>query len=230
MLQGLEMTNKMILYPFAAVLFDMDGVIIDNTPLHQLVWREFSKLHGLKPSEDDIGATNGRRAVDVVLSLFGSNLAQDEVLKLAAARGVLYRQYLASTDIQPVAGVKSFLEKLGDLGVPRVLATSARPDNVTLVLSRLELLSYFEDIVSASDVCNGKPHPEVYLTAAKRASVNPKDCLVIEDSLPGIQSAKAAGAFCLGMTTSQSEESLKQVGADWVAPDFYCLPNQLQID
>ena len=226
--QGLDMTNKMISYPFAAVLFDMDGVIIDNTPLHQSVWREFAKLHGLNPSEDDIRATNGRRAVDVVLSLFGS-IDQAQVVELAAARGALYRQYLKSADIQPVSGVKSFLEKLGALGVPRVLATSARPDNVNLVLSRLELLSYFEDIVSASDVCNGKPHPEVYLTAARRASVNPKDCLVIEDSLPGIQAAKAAGSFCLGMTTSQSEASLKQVGADWVAPDFYDLPNQLQI-
>lgn len=226
--QGLQMTNKMISYPFAAVLFDMDGVIIDNTPLHQLVWREFAHSHGLNPSEADIQATNGRRAIDVVLSLFGS-IADTQVLQLAAARGALYRQYLASTDIQPVSGVKSFLEKLGALGVPRILATSARLDNVTLVLSRLELSRYFEDIVSASDVCNGKPHPEVYLTAAKRAAVNPQDCLVIEDSLPGIQAAKAADAFCLGMTTSQSEESLKQVGADWVAPDFYCLPNQLQI-
>jgi beta-phosphoglucomutase len=226
--QGLYMTNKMSYYPFSAVLFDMDGVIIDNTPLHQSVWREFAKLHGLNPSEDDIRATNGRRAIDVVLSLFGS-IANEQVLELAAARGELYRQYLKSSDIQPVSGVKSFLERLGALGIPRVLATSARADNVTLVLNRLQLLSYFEDIVSASDVCNGKPHPEVYLTAAKLASVQPETCLVIEDSLPGIQAAKAAGAFCLGMTTSQSEESLKEVGADWVAPDFYCLPNQLQI-
>jgi beta-phosphoglucomutase len=224
------MTNHMISqYPFAAVLFDMDGVIIDNTLLHQSVWRQFAHLHRLNPSEDDIRATNGRRAVDVVASLFGSNLAQDEVLKLAAARGTLYRQHLSSTDIQPVSGVKSFLEKLGALSIPRILATSARPDNVTLVLSRLELLSYFEDIVSASDVCNGKPHPEVYLTAARRASVKPENCLVIEDSIPGIQAAKAAGTFCLGMTTSQSGDSLKQVGADWVAPNFFCLPNQLQI-
>lgn len=218
----------MISYPFAAVLFDMDGVIIDNTPLHQSVWREFAQLHGLNPSEDEIRATNGRRAIDVVLSLFGS-IAHEQVVELAAARGVLYRQYLKSADIQAVAGVKLFLEKLGALGVPRILATSARADNVTLVLSRLELLSYFEDIVSAADVCNGKPDPEVYLTAARRASVAPETCLVIEDSLPGIKAAKAAGAFCLGMTTSQSEDSLKEVGADWVAPNFSCLPNQLQI-
>jgi beta-phosphoglucomutase len=222
------MTNQMISYPFSAVLFDMDGVVIDNTPLHQSVWREFAQLHGLNPSEDEIRAANGRRASDVVLSLFGS-IAHEQVVELAAARGALYRQYLKSVDIQPVFGVKLFLEKLGALGVPRILATSARPDNVTLVLSRLKLLSYFEDIVSASDVCNGKPDPEVYLTAARRAAVAPETCLVIEDSLPGIKAAKAAGAFCLGMTTSQSEDSLKEVGADWVAPNFSCLPNQLQI-
>ncbi len=216
-------------YPFAAVLFDMDGVIINNTPLHQSVWREFAHFHGLNPSEEDIRATNGRRAVDVVVSLFGSKLKPEEVLQLAAARGALYRQYLTRGNIPAVFGVELFLEKLGTLGVPRILATSARADNVSLVLSQLKLSGYFEDIVSAADVCNGKPHPEVYLTAAFRASVKPEECLVIEDSLPGIKAAKAAGAFCLGMTTSQSEESLKQVGADWVAPDFSCLPNQLQI-
>jgi beta-phosphoglucomutase len=228
MYKGLDMTNQMISYPFSAVLFDMDGVVIDNTPLHQSVWQEFAQLHGLNPSKDVIRATNGRRAVDVVLSIFG-NIPHTQVVELAAARGVLYRQRFATTDIQPVSGVKSFLEKLGALGIPRVLATSARPDNVTLVLNRLQLLSYFENIVSASDVCNGKPDPEVYLTAAKLAFVQPETCLVIEDSLPGIKAAKAAGSFCLGMTTSQSEESLKQVGADWVAPTFDDLPNQLQI-
>ncbi len=214
-------------YPFAAVLFDLDGVIIDNTPLHQFVWRQFARSHGLNPSEDDIRAANGRRAVDVVVSLFGDGLNQEEVLQLAAARGVLYRQHLASADIQAVSGVESFLEKLGSLGVPRIVATSTRRDNATLVLNRLELSSCFESIVAAEDVRNGKPDPEVYFTAALRASVNPEECLVIEDAIPGVLAAKAAGASCLGMTTSQSEESLKQVGADWVAPNFLSLPDQL---
>ena len=217
-------------YPFAAVLFDMDGVVIDNTPLHELVWLEFARSHGFNPSEADIRATNGRRAVDVVISLFGSSLDSDDVVsRLVAEREVLYRQYLTMRNIKAVSGVKSFLLELGSLDVPRVLATSASFHNVTIVLNRLELSACFNAIVSAENVCNGKPDPEVYLTAAKRVEVNPADCLVVEDAVPGMQAAKAAGASCLGITTSQSEDSLKQAGADWVASDFFRLPKPLQV-
>jgi len=207
----------------------MDGVVIDNTPLHELAWLEFARSYGLNPSEANIRATNGRRAVDVVVSLFGSGLDSDEaVSRLAAEREVLYRQYLTTKEIKAVSGIKSFLTDLVSLDVPHVLATSASLNSVTIVLNRLELSAYFDAIVSAENVDNGKPNPEVYLSAAKRVEVNPADCLVVEDAVPGVQAAKAAGASCLGITTSQSEDSLKQAGADWVAPDFLRLPKPLQ--
>lgn len=213
---------------FAAVLFDMDGVIIDNTPLHRRVWGEFARQHGLDPSDAEIRRADGRRAVDVVRMLFGAEPSDEEVGRLAAAREVLYRQELRTAPVSAVPGVRDFLASLGAAGLPRVLATSATHDNVAVVLSRLELGAMFDAVVSAEHVRHGKPHPEVYLEAARRAKAPAEACLVVEDALPGIQSAKAAGAWCLGLSTSQSQEALQAAGADWVAPHFMALPASLQ--
>lgn len=216
-------------FPFAAVLFDMDGVIIDNAGLHVAVWGEFARTHGLNPSEADLQATSGRRGVDVIATMFGGQISDDEIAQRATEREILFRQRSAGVPAQAVAGAREFLEALERHGIPRVLATSADKTNVGLVLSRLGLLTAFDAIVSAEDVRNGKPHPEVYLKAAQRAGVAAERCLVVEDALTGVRSAKAAGAFCLGLMTSQSGEALKEAGADWTAPSFLELPQELQL-
>ncbi|HEY9854105.1 MAG TPA: HAD family phosphatase [Stenomitos sp.] len=216
-------------FPFEAVLFDMDGVVVDNMPLHRHVWAKFARMHGLDPTEAEIRTADGRRAVDVVRMLFGSDLTASRVADLAAQREDIYHQELKTGPLEPVAGVRAFLTALGKAGIPRVLATSATPENIQLALGRLDLLPMFEAMVSAVDVRQGKPHPEVYLTAAARAKAAPDRCLVVEDALPGVQAAKAAGASCLGLMTSQSEEALREVGADWVAPNFLALPAPLSV-
>jgi beta-phosphoglucomutase len=214
-------------YPFDAVLFDMDGVVVDNTALNEMVWMEFADKRGLQVSLADVRGTNGRRAVDGIRLLFGE-LEQSEVDELAFDREVLYRQYLVSDRIEPVLGIGNYLGVLGELKVPRILATSATMNNVDVILSRLNIAHCFESIVSAEDVTCGKPDPEVYLKAAARASVAPEKCLVIEDAVPGVMAAKGAGAFALGLMTSQSESALSTAGADWVARDFSSLPEQLR--
>lgn len=215
-------------YSFAAVLFDMDGVVIDNTALNEDIWMTFTQRYGLNPPREEIQATNGRRAVDGIRLLFGTHLDSSEIVRLATEREDLYRQHLLSEPIKPVSGVREFLEALGRLWVPRVLATSATLDNAEVILSRLEIAHCFESIVSAENVLNGKPDPEVYLKASACALANPKECLVIEDAIPGVLAARAAGASCLGLMTSQSEEALRAAGADWVTRDFLSLPERIQ--
>ena len=213
---------------FQAVLFDMDGVVVDNAALHREVWAKFARSHGLAPTEAEIRATDGRRAVDVVKQLFKDGLEEAEVLARAAEREIRYRQSLERGDVKAVPGIGPFLDALGEARIPRVLATSATLENVDLVLERLDLANRFDAVVSAEDVRLGKPNPEVYLTAARRAEADPACCLVIEDALPGVQAAKAAGSFCLGLSTSQSDEALRDAGADWVAPNFLALPEPLR--
>lgn len=211
-----------------AVLFDMDGVVIDTMPLHRQIWREFARMHGLDPTEAEIRALDGLRAVDVVRHLFGPSLPEERVAALALEREDIFHQRLRTDPVRAVTGIEPFLAALGGAGVPRVLATSATRENVDLVLERLNLVGSFEAVVSAEDVRYGKPHPEVYLTAARRAGIAPERCLVAEDALPGVEAAKSAGAYCLGLATSQADDALRAAGADWVAPHFLALPEPVR--
>jgi HAD superfamily hydrolase (TIGR01509 family) len=214
---------------FDAVLFDMDGVIVDSMPLHREVWAAFARLHGLNPSEADVRAADGRVAAEVVAMLFGGQLSAAEVGRLAAAREVFFGEQLATVEIRSVPGVEAYLRALGRSGLPRVLATSATPGNVERFLSRLGFMDLFEAVVTARDVRLGKPHPEVYQTAAGRVGVVPERCLVVEDALAGVQAGKAAGAKVLGLTTSLPGDSLRAAGVDWVAADFTALPSELAV-
>jgi HAD superfamily hydrolase (TIGR01509 family) len=211
-------------YPFSAVLFDMDGTVIDNVPLHQAVWAEFTRLHGLNLSGDQLAFAKGRKAIEAV-EHFWPAASPSEVASLTAARQALYRERLTGSDlVTPVAGVEAFLRALGKLGIPRVLATSAPLLNVQAVLREFPLAPLFEAIVASDDIHHGKPHPEIFLTAAARAGAAPSRCLVAEDSEAGVVAAKAAGCFCLGLATTQSEADLRRQGADYVATDFLNLP------
>lgn len=211
-------------FAYSAVLFDMDGVVVDNMPLHRQVWAEFARTLGFNPSMEELRALDGRRAADIIAALHGEELALEEVTRLAKQRETLYRERLGSTELVPVPGVRAYLEALREAGVPRVLATSATPGNAEVVLERLNLAALFDARVTAADVTRGKPHPEVYLTAAGKVGVNAAECLVVEDALPGVRAAKAAGSVCLGLMTSEPEARLREVGADWVAPDFEGVP------
>lgn len=214
-------------FPYDAVLFDMDGVIVDNMPLHRQIWAEFARARGVSPTDSELRALDGRRAVDIIAALFGTDRTDAEVAEMSAERERLYHDRLATAVLPEVPGALTYLDALGALGVPRVLATSAVPVNVEAVMARLGLAGRFEAIVTAVDVRHGKPDPEIYRTAAGRVGADPARCLVVEDALPGVVAGKAAGAACLGLMTSESAERLQASGADWAAPDFTTLPAHL---
>lgn len=212
---------------FDAVLFDMDGVVVDNMPLHRDVWTTFARSQGLSPTAEDIRAMDGRRASDILLALLGEGLSQDRILELAALREEIYRKRLETEVLRPVPGVEAFLRRLRDNGVGAVLATSATPGNAAIVLERLGLGWAFDAVVTAADVTRGKPDPQVYHTAASRVGTYATCCLVVEDALPGLAAGMAAGAMCLGIGTSEGDEALRGAGATWVARDFTGLPADL---
>jgi beta-phosphoglucomutase len=214
-------------YPFVAVLFDMDGTVIDNVPLHQAVWQEFSRRHQLFVSEHELDYAVGRKAAEVVKH-FWPAATSDEVLRLVQERQELYRARLANTNlVHPVAGIEAFLGRLGGMGVPRVLATDAPPENVEAVFRKFGFEQFFEKVITSDQVQHGKPHPEIFLTAAKAVGAISDRCLVIEDSSAGIAAAKAANCACLAVSTTQSQAQLLKEGADFVASDFRTLPDEL---
>lgn len=214
-------------YPFAAVLFDMDGTVIDNVPLHQAVWREFTRRYQLVIPEHELEYAIGRKAAEVVKH-FWPAATPDEASQLLRERQELYRARLASTDlVHPVAGIEGFLGRLGGMGVPRVLATDAPLENVAAVFRKFGFAQFFEKVITSDQVRHGKPHPEIFLTAAGAVGAIPGRCLVIEDSAAGIAAAKAANCTCLAVATTQSRAELIKEGADFVAADFRALPEEL---
>jgi HAD superfamily hydrolase (TIGR01509 family) len=211
-------------YPFAAVLFDLDGVLIDTTDLHYRVWDEFARSRGFIPSRQQLLATNGRRADETIRLWMGSNLTNEQVAAITAEREAYFNRLLAIERVPGVPGAAEFVAALVDARVPIGVATSATPENAALSLSRVGLENVFGAVVTAADVTHGKPDPEPYLKLAARLGFMAADCLVIEDSVSGIRAAKASGAKCLALATTFPMTQLAAETPDWLVNGFADLP------
>lgn len=212
-------------YPFAAVLFDLDGVLIDTTAICYRVWDEFGRSRGFVPTNDQLLATNGRRADETIRLWLGPTATDHQIAALTADLAASHGRLLATEPMPPVPGAAEFVRALQCAALPLAVATSATPENARLALARIGLGDAFETVVSAADVANGKPHPEPYLTAARRLGVSATASLVVEDSVSGIRAAKAAGARCLALTSTFSAEVLAAESPDWIVPGFTHLPH-----
>jgi HAD superfamily hydrolase (TIGR01509 family) len=214
-------------YPFAAVLFDLDGVLIDTTELHYRVWDEFARSRGFVPTREQLLATNGRRANETVRLWLGSNLSDVQIAAITADREIYANRLLQKESVPIVAGAVEFVLALREAAVPIAVATSATPENTATSLAKAGLTGVFGAIVTAADVTNGKPDPEPYLKTTERLRVSASDCLVIEDSVSGIRAAKAAGTKCLALATTFPRESLAAESPDWLVGGFANLPSHL---
>jgi beta-phosphoglucomutase len=215
-------------FPFTAVLFDLDGVLIDATDLHYRVWDEFARARGFVPSREQILATNGRRADEMIRLWLGSNLTDHQVAAIAAERETYFNRLLEKESVPVVPGAAEFVHALQRSSVPMAVATSATPENARLSLSRATMEGIFDIVITAADVANGKPDPEPYLKAAERLGVSATTCLVIEDSVSGIRSAKSAGAKCLALATTFPRESLSAESPDWLVASFADIPSAIR--
>jgi beta-phosphoglucomutase len=215
-------------YPFSAVLFDLDGVVIDTTALHYRVWDEFARSRKYTPSDAELLATNGRRAGETIRAWLGTSLDDSEVTALTSQRETLFNRLLATEPVSAVAGVEAFVARLTVAGIPRAVVTSAIPANAELSLKRVGMQKAFDVIVTASDVKRGKPDPEGYLKAAAALAIPIANCVVIEDSIPGIRAAKASGARCIALATTFPRDILAAERPDWLVNDFLDLPPGLR--
>ncbi len=203
----------------SAVIFDMDGVLVDSGPSHRASWRAMLQELGLPEPPEAWRRTIGRPAHEAVSRLLGRQLAPEEARRLSQVKHDHYTR-LAEAGLPPVRGAAVFLDSLAALGVPRALATSARRADVARLLDPLGLFDHFSVVVAAEDVRRGKPDPEVYSTAAERLGVPSAACLVFEDALVGIQAARTAGMRVIGVSTAHGEDELIAAGAERVIPHF----------
>jgi HAD superfamily hydrolase (TIGR01509 family) len=204
----------------AAAVFDMDGVLIDSGAHHRHAWRMLLDEMGAEPADPEHWRlTIGRPSEEAIPLLLGRRVSDAEARRLARRKRDFY-QARAQTGLDPVLGVREFLESLEELGVPCAVGTSASRWDAERLLDDLGLLRFFDVMVTADDVMLGKPDPEVWLQVARRLRVPVARCVVFEDAPVGIQAARAAGMRAIGVTTAHRDDELIAAGASLTIPDF----------
>lgn len=203
-----------------ACIFDMDGVLVDSGAHHREAWRALLDELGAAPSgPDDWRITIGRPAEEAIPLLLGTIVPAGDARRLAQRKRDLYAR-LARRGTLAVRGVGEFVRALAAAGVPRAVGTSAMRRDADALLGELGLRGYFDVVVTADDVTRGKPDPEVYREAARRLGVPAAACLVLEDSVVGILSARSAGMRAVGVTTAHTAAELAAAGAEHSIADF----------
>jgi len=208
-----------------AVLFDMDGVIVDNLPYHLEAWLLFCERNGIPLTKEVFyKELNGMNSKDTFEWFYKKEMTRAEVEVLEEEKELLYREFYAEHR-KPAKGLLTFLHDLRSRGIKTALATSAGPGNIDFIVDGLGIRDQFDAIIGGAEVTKGKPDPEIYIKAAALVGVSPADCIVIEDSLQGIASGQAAGAWVVGITTSHTADELAHT--DFCASDFTDLYDQL---
>jgi beta-phosphoglucomutase len=181
-----------------AVLWDVDGVIIDSGEQHRESWQTLARENGLNYSDERYWASFGRRNADVIPYLFGIAPPGHELARLADRKEEIYRQLLAA-EAQPLPGAWELMDALHRAGYHQALGSSAPTANIDLVVKLLGIGPFLDGAVSGEEVHHGKPAPDIYLAAAERTTVVPTHCLVIEDAVAGIEAAHAAAMTALAV-------------------------------
>jgi len=198
------------------LIFDMDGVIVDNNTYHFLAWQKLGEKYGIEITADYYkDKMNGRTIRELIRTVF-KDVPADQVDHLGEEKESTYRD-LYKDLITPNTGLIELLEMARSEGVPMVVGTSAPLANVEFTIDRLNLRDYFVDILDERAVTLGKPNPEIYLKCAKAIGLPPEDCIVFEDAVSGIIAGKSAGAKVVGLATSHSRDELD---ADLVIDNF----------
>ncbi len=194
-----------------AVIFDIDGTIVDNMHLHAEAFAVFAERHGLASlTTEDRARLDGRRNSEIFPILFNRDVPRDEWLEYEHEKEGLYRE-LSRGRLSPMNGLHRLIDRLKADAIPVALATSAPKLNVVHTLAELALTDAFPIIVRGDEVARGKPAPDVFIEAARRLGVAAADCLVFEDAPMGIEAAHAAGMRVVALTTSFQPAHFEQL-------------------
>ncbi len=203
----------------SAIIFYIDGTIVDNMHLHAEAFGVFAARHGLPPlTTADRARLDGRRNSEIFPILFKREVSREEWQAYEHEKEGLYRE-LSKGRLSPMKGLAALIRRLTDDGIPVALATSAPKLNVEHTLAELGLAGAFPVIVRGDEVARGKPAPDVFIEAARRLGVPAENCLVFEDAPMGIEAAQAAGMKVVALTTSFQAAHFAQLPCP---PTFVC--------
>jgi len=191
------------------ILWNMDGVIADSSSFHFAAWRETFAKRGIKFAKEYFATLFGPKNDFIIHSVMGGALSEEDVQIIIQEKEENFRRK-ATGNIKPFPGVVRLLNAIKKGNFTLGLVSSAPKENIDVVLSEFNLEGIFDCIVFAREVSESKPSPQVYLLAAEKLKVAPKDCLAIEDSPLGVKAAKTAGMKCLAITNTHPWQKLEE--------------------
>lgn len=204
--------------PFSeiGIVFDLDGVLIDSHDQHERSWFLLAEEVGKPLTKEQFKESFGMRNVMCIPHVFRWTGPDDEatIHELGERKEALYRELLAADGIEPLSGVVGLLESLAAAGVPVSLGSSTSRKNIEVCFAATGLGRFFgPNYTGAEDVSRGKPHPDVFLEAARKIGRAPDRCVVLEDAHVGIEAALAAGMRALAVATTHPKSSFEGTGA-----------------
>lgn len=191
-----------------AVLWDMDGVLVDTAPFHYRAWRELFAGLGKDLTDKEFRRTFGLRNDDILRVNLG-DMPRERLRKLGRRKEELFREAIRGR-VQPLPGAVALVRRLRASGVNTAVVSSAPRQNVETLLDALGLGDAFDTLVAEEDAERGKPDPQGYLLAAERLGERPEGCVVIEDAPGGVEAAKRAGMRCIGLAAGREPDALAQ--------------------
>jgi len=201
-----------------AVIFDLDGVIVDSHSAHQQAWRTFLRSVGVDPSDEQLRFVLEGHKREAILRHFLGDLSEDQVKHYGARKEALFKDSVP--ELKTVQGLSSFLAQCEDAGLALALASSASRRRAEYILDHLDLKRRFRVVLTGDDVDDGKPDPKIFRLAARGLNIDPPNILVCEDAVCGVEAAKSAGMKCLAIAANGRGPLLERAGADRVVPNF----------
>ncbi len=212
----------------AAVLFDVDGVAVESELLHLQTFNEILESYGIKITEKDWKTRFlGAGSAVIMSTILNENGIPDDPIPLITHRRLLYSEHVKQGDLQPIPGFLNFYESVLEANIPIAFVSTGHPISLSASLESLGLREK-HPVIDVTQVTRTKPDPEAYLLGAKRLGIDPKTCLVFEDSPIGVTAAKSANMTCVALTTTNPREDLSH--ADLVIPNFTGLTIQELIE
>lgn len=200
-----------------ACIFDLDGVVVDTAKYHFIAWKALAEELGFVFTLEDNERLKGvsrKQSLEILLEIGKKQFSETEKLAMAEKKNTLYVTYIEKmTPEEILPGVEKFLQELKSNGIKTALGSASK--NAPMILERIGLTGFFDVIVDGNSISEAKPNPEVFLKGAEKIGVQPEHCVVFEDAIAGVEAARNAKMYCVGIGQPEN------LGlADFVIPGF----------
>jgi len=214
----MPLSNKRNITPelISAVIFDVDGVLVDTVPLHFRAWQRVFSEENIMFNEKEYQLINGIPRDEGIRIILGVAATAQRIQEIGDRKQHYYLESLAQTPVRSLPCIEHLLHEIRKEGWRVAAASSSK--NAAVILTAARLTLYFDAVVTGYDFQYPKPHPDIFLTASRMLGVEPARTVVVEDAANGVRAAFAGGFHCVAVATSESADALRAAGASFIAP------------